>query len=82
MPAHSNNAIIGEMSGLASPGPWGDSVTVLIVRNENIVTYEDDDIAYFNVEDTAERSQAWMGREPGVVQIPLSWNTCFLGDSE
>ena len=61
------------MSGLVSPGPWGDSVTVLIVKNENTVTYENDDIAYFNVEDTAERSQAWMGRESGVVQPTLQW---------
>ena len=36
----------------------GYFLKLLIVRNENIVTYENDDIAYFNVEDTAERSQA------------------------
>ena len=55
---------------------------LLIVKNENVVTYENSGIASFNIEDTAERNSACLGREPGVVQIPLSWNTCFLGDSE
>jgi lipopolysaccharide transport system ATP-binding protein len=53
----------------------GYFLKLLIVRNENTVTYENDDIASFNVEDTTERPQACMGREPGVVQPPLTWTT-------
>jgi lipopolysaccharide transport system ATP-binding protein len=53
----------------------GYFLKLLIVENENQVTYENDSIASFNVLDTAERDYACMGREPGVVQPPLRWNT-------
>jgi lipopolysaccharide transport system ATP-binding protein len=53
----------------------GYFLKLLIVKNENIVTCRIDDIASFNVEDTAERSHACMGREPGVVQPLLTWTT-------
>jgi lipopolysaccharide transport system ATP-binding protein len=51
----------------------GYFLKLLIVENENQVTYENDGIASFTVVDAAERNHAWMGREPGVVQPPLSW---------
>jgi lipopolysaccharide transport system ATP-binding protein len=53
----------------------GYFLKLFIVRNENTVTYENDDIASFDVEDTAERGGAYMGREPGVVQPLLAWTT-------
>ena len=53
----------------------GYFLKLLIVKNENLVTYENDNIASFNVEDTAERRHACMGREPGVVQPTLQWTT-------
>lgn len=51
----------------------GYFLKLLIVENENQVTYENDGIASFNVVDIAERNHAWMGREPGVVQPPMLW---------
>ncbi|MEI6491216.1 MAG: ABC transporter ATP-binding protein [Verrucomicrobiota bacterium] len=53
----------------------GYFLKLLIVENENQVTYENEGIAAFEVQDTAERKQAYMGREPGVVQPPLKWIT-------
>ena len=52
----------------------GYYLKLLIVENENQVTYEYDGIASFTVVDAAERNHACMGREPGVVQPPLKWN--------
>jgi len=51
----------------------GYSLKLLIVENENKVTFENDGITSFEVQDTAERNHACMGREPGVVQPPLQW---------
>lgn len=56
----------------------GYFLKLLIVENENQVTYENDGIASFNVVDAAERSGAYMGREPGVVQPPLKWSKHIL----
>jgi hypothetical protein len=49
------------------------SLKLPIVENENKVTYENDGITSFEVQDTAQRNHACMGREPGVVQPPLEW---------
>jgi lipopolysaccharide transport system ATP-binding protein len=51
----------------------GYSLKLLIIHNENQVAFENDGITSFEVQDTAERNHACMGREPGVVQIPLPW---------
>ena len=51
----------------------GYYLKLLIVENENQVTYEKDGIASFAVVDATERTHAWTGREPGVVQPPLPW---------
>lgn len=56
----------------------GYFLKLLLVENENEVTYENDGIAFFNVHDTAERKTAWMGREPGVVQPHLEWSSKTL----
>ncbi|MCX6907825.1 MAG: polysaccharide ABC transporter ATP-binding protein [Verrucomicrobia bacterium] len=53
----------------------GYSLKLLIVEDETRVTWEQDGIATFSVADLAEREQAYMGREPGVVQPPISWTT-------
>jgi len=47
---------------------------LLIVENENQVTYENQVIASFALVDAATRNHAWMGREPGVVQPTLQWS--------
>jgi lipopolysaccharide transport system ATP-binding protein len=46
---------------------------LLVVWNENRVTYEKEGIASFTVADVAGREHAYMFREPGVVQPPLPW---------
>jgi lipopolysaccharide transport system ATP-binding protein len=51
----------------------GYSLRLLLVHNENRVVHMHDGIASFNVVDTVERQSACLGREPGVVQPPLSW---------
>jgi len=51
----------------------GYSLKLLVVRNENQVTYEKDEIASFSLADASSREHACMGREPGVVQPPLPW---------
>jgi lipopolysaccharide transport system ATP-binding protein len=53
----------------------GYFLRLLIVENENKVTYENDDISGFCIHDTTEREHACMGREPSVLQIPLTWHT-------
>jgi lipopolysaccharide transport system ATP-binding protein len=45
----------------------------LIVQDENRVVYQHDSLASFVVVDSGERRQAYMGREPGVVQPSLPW---------
>jgi lipopolysaccharide transport system ATP-binding protein len=51
----------------------GYYLKLLIVENENQVTYEKEGIASFTVVDAAERNHACLGREPGVVQPVLNW---------
>jgi lipopolysaccharide transport system ATP-binding protein len=53
----------------------GYSLKLIIVQNENLAIYEKQDLASFNVEDTAQRDTAYMGREPGIVQPILEWST-------
>ena len=53
----------------------GYFLKLLIVLNENQVTYENDGIAAFKVQDIAERKTAHVGREPGIVQPLLPWQT-------
>lgn len=48
---------------------------LLVVENDKHVTYYNDQIAGFEVVDSASREGAYMGREPGVVQPPLRWET-------
>ena len=54
---------------------------LLIVEDENRVTYINESIFSFTVHDTSVRSGAWMGREPGVVQPILPWHTEKLSDN-
>jgi lipopolysaccharide transport system ATP-binding protein len=53
----------------------GYFLKLLIVENDNQVTYVNDGIAFFNVVDAVERNHACVGREPGVVQPVLTWET-------
>jgi lipopolysaccharide transport system ATP-binding protein len=53
----------------------GYFLKLLIVQNENQVTYVNDSISSFTIIDATNRNHAWMGREPGVVQLPLVWTT-------
>ena len=56
----------------------GYLLKLLIVENGNRVTYEHACIASFSLVDAAERTGAWLGREPGVVQPILPWETATL----
>jgi lipopolysaccharide transport system ATP-binding protein len=58
----------------------GYYLKLLIVENENRVTYENDTAASFTVDDTTERETAWTGREPGAVQPLLPWKTNRIED--
>jgi lipopolysaccharide transport system ATP-binding protein len=53
----------------------GYFLKLFIVENENLAVYWKEDIASFNVMDTAQRETAYMGREPGIVQPILEWST-------
>ena len=59
----------------------GYFLKLLIVLNGNRVAYEHDGIASFNVIDMAARNQAYLGREPGVVQPALPWRTESIGNT-
>ena len=50
----------------------GYSLQFMIIHNENRRTFEQDALASFVVVDSAERADAYLGREPGIVQPPLS----------
>ena len=50
------------------------SFKLLIVRDENNVVGTFENIASFTVHDTQERTHAFTGREPGVVQPVLAWD--------
>ncbi|MEI7937321.1 MAG: ABC transporter ATP-binding protein [Verrucomicrobiota bacterium] len=47
----------------------------LVVEDGSSVTFTDEGIASFSVEDLRKRETGCMGREPSAVQIPLAWRT-------
>ncbi|MES2692507.1 MAG: ABC transporter ATP-binding protein [Verrucomicrobiota bacterium] len=51
------------------------SLKLLIVENGNQVTFSREGLASFTIVDGAERTHGWLGREPGVVQPIISWET-------
>jgi lipopolysaccharide transport system ATP-binding protein len=53
----------------------GYYLRLLVVENGNKVTYTHEHLASFTVVDVAERKGSWLGREPGVVQPALTWQT-------
>jgi len=56
-------------------------VSLLLVRGNMAATYRLDEAIGFDVVDGSERKFAWFGREPGVVQPMLAWETCFSPDN-
>src|SRR5208337_1958759 len=48
---------------------------LLVIENGNRGIFSADHIVHFEVVDVGTRMSAWMGREPGVVQPPLQWET-------
>ena len=50
-------------------------VTLLLVRGKREATYRLNDAIGFEVIDNRERKFAWYGREPGVLQPALRWDT-------
>ena len=56
---------------LNSGGYW---LTLLLVRDENQVAYQREQIASFSVVDASVRDHAVLGREPGVIQVQLPWS--------
>jgi lipopolysaccharide transport system ATP-binding protein len=53
----------------------GYYLKLLVVENENCPAFQQDQIAAFEVVDGSSRDGASMGREPGVVQPSLRWET-------
>ncbi len=53
-------------------------VGLLLVRGNMGATYRLDEAVGFEVVDDGERKFAWYGREPGVVQPQLEWETACL----
>ncbi|HET7537863.1 MAG TPA: polysaccharide ABC transporter ATP-binding protein [Candidatus Didemnitutus sp.] len=64
--------------GLLNSG--GYSLKILVVENENRVVFQQEDIATFTITDLAERQHAYWGREHGVVQPALTWESHQLPD--
>ena len=58
----------------------GVSRWLLIVENKNQFIYQKNSVASFSVTDAAGRERGFMGREPGVVQPSLAWNSERLGE--
>ena len=56
------------------------SLRFLIIQDGNRRTFEQDSLASFLVVDSAERADAYLGREPGIVQPRLSWEVEALPD--
>ncbi|HEY1107948.1 MAG TPA: ABC transporter ATP-binding protein [Opitutaceae bacterium] len=59
--------------GLLNSGSY--TIKLLIVENENRLGFVDEGIASFTIADRSQRDGAWHGREPGVVQPTLTWET-------
>lgn len=53
----------------------GYSLKLMVIQNGSTPVYTNDRMAAFTVVDVSERTGAWMGREPSVVQVPLQWTT-------
>jgi len=52
---------------------------VLVVKNTSSVIYSHESRVSFDILDLRERQGAWYGKEPGVVQPALKWETEYLG---
>jgi lipopolysaccharide transport system ATP-binding protein len=57
------------------------SLRFLIIQDGNRCTFEHDSLASFLVVDAAERTDAFLGREPGIVQPHLTWEVKALSDA-
>jgi lipopolysaccharide transport system ATP-binding protein len=57
------------------------SITILIVRNLSNVIYVREDALVFDVVDNRDRLGGTFGKEPGVVQPYLEWNTEYVGSN-
>ena len=55
-------------------------VGLYLVRGNISATYKQDGAIGFEVVDNAERAFAWYGKEPGVVQPSLQWDTKYLAE--
>lgn len=64
--------------GLLNSGIY--HLKLMIVEKGARATYTNNGIASFNVVDVASRSGGYMGKEPGVVQPTLSWQTVSLSN--
>ncbi len=53
-------------------------VELLIVENQAIILFQDDDVLVFDVRDTADFRDGWHGKWVGSVRPILEWNTAFV----
>jgi lipopolysaccharide transport system ATP-binding protein len=54
--------------------------SLFLVRGNQSATYIQNEAIGFEVVDNAERGFAWYGKEPGVVQPSLQWDTKYLAE--
>jgi lipopolysaccharide transport system ATP-binding protein len=55
---------------------------VLVVKNLSSVIYQHQSQVSFDILDLKERDGTWYGKEPGVVQPLLDWETDYIGRDE
>jgi lipopolysaccharide transport system ATP-binding protein len=58
------------------------SLRLYVIQDENRGTYDHQALASFTVNDLAERTTAWAGREPGVVRVRLPWTEIAVPSSD
>lgn len=72
-------AVITIPSNLLNSGDY--TLKLLVIKNGSVHVYTNENMAAFSIADVSERSGAWMGREPSVVQVPIRWDTELIAES-
>jgi lipopolysaccharide transport system ATP-binding protein len=65
--------------GLLNEG--GYSLKLQVVIDNSVHLYVHENIAFFQIIDSAGRPEGWMGREPGVVQPKFPWHTRMIRET-
>jgi lipopolysaccharide transport system ATP-binding protein len=65
--------------GLLNEG--GYSLKLQVVQDNSVHLYVHENIASFQIIDSASRLEGWMGREPGVIQPKFLWHTQMIRET-